>query len=177
MTETLKDLKLDYNTELKNDSVYNINEDQTNKAAVDDGAETMRSLKEALQANIRLEQENKELREKLSVCYAKEINNGETISNAKTYTKRLSENLQIKTDEVTHLQESLSAQEKAFQEKEQEVIRLQNQVNSNLKSYQTLQEQFNSTKRDLNSQKRLIEGLKESLSKSKTEHHSLYPSH
>lgn len=170
MTETLKDLKLDYNTELKNDSVYNINEDQTNKAAVDDGAETMRSLKEALQANIRLEQENKELREKLSVCYAKEINNGETISNAKTYTKRLGESLQIKTDEVTHLQESLSAQKKAFQEKEQEVIRLQNQVNSNLKSYQTLQEQFNSTKRDLNSQKRLIEGLKESLSKSKTEH-------
>lgn len=131
MTETLKELNIDYS-----DSEQESN-NTNNDAANDDGAELLKTLQESILAKETAEAKITELQEKLSVCYAKEATMEEDLIKYKSTIRNLSESaskartLQEQLNSLqAELNESKSAA-KTISEKYSALLKEQKSVSAN----------------------------------------------
>ena len=167
MLETLNGLNID----------YKIADENTNNAAIDNGAEIVKSLQESLKKQEELETQVKELQEKLSVCYTKEASLEEDLQRYKASTIALSDRvkeangLKSKNDSLT---EKLSQCDSIINAQNIKIAKLderlksqitkQNSLNESLSTkdvrIKELQESFTSYKTD--SEKKISQ-LEESL--------------
>lgn len=122
MTQTLNELAIDYSAEQVDENnpekVENIDvvQEETQMAAEDNGAETIRELQESLAREVELEKQIKTLQEKLSVCYTKESRYSNTLGRTKRELAQaqadnatLSEQLKTKEDQLTAVNEQLNS--------------------------------------------------------------------
>ena len=113
------------------------------KTAVDDGAEVINQLQEALKSNRALEQQVKELQEKLSVCYAKEAKLEENLTCYKSSISTLSDGLRAakglkeKNDLLT---EQLSQKETLIADKDKKLSQLVEAAKASMQNKKGLQE-------------------------------------
>lgn len=113
------------------------------KTAVDDGAEVINQLQEALKSNRALEQQVKELQEKLSVCYAKEAKLEEDLTRYKSSISTLSDGvraakgLKEKNDLLT---EQLSQKETLIADKDKKLSQLAEAAKVSIQNKKGLQE-------------------------------------
>jgi hypothetical protein len=133
MKQTLNELAIDYSTEQVDENnpekVEDIDvvQEETQMAAEDNGAETIRELQESLAREVELEKQIKTLQEKLSVCYTKESRYSNTLSRtmrelAQTQADNatLSEQLKEKENQLTAVNEQLISANAEV--KEQQVV-------------------------------------------------------
>lgn len=113
------------------------------KTAVDDGAEVINQLQEALKSNRALEQQVKELHEKLSVCYAKEAKLEEDLTRYKSSISTLSDGvraakgLKEKNDLLT---EQLNQKETLIADKDKKLSQLAEAAKASMQNKKGLQE-------------------------------------
>ena len=91
--------------------------DQSDEEAVNDGADLVKDLQEALKANADLSRQVTKLQEKLSVCYAKDVRNEETVAKLKKAVVTLSEDARKYSAAKTQLasmKEQLDSKSKQF---------------------------------------------------------------
>ena len=172
MMETLNDMKIDYSPEKVENKV-----DSKASAADDVGADVIKNLQESLKQNRALEDTIRELNEKLSVCYAKEVKLNEELNRYKSSVISLSDSakgVKALKAKVESLNEQIEAQKQTISNQNKRIVRLtesqkfsaskQATLNENLVSseskYSKLEESFNAYKKD--SQKQL-NSLNESL--------------
>lgn len=144
MKETLKNLNIDYLSE-KTD---NINESVENKEAINDGSDFIADLQEALKKNKDLEKQIADLKDELSVCYAKEIESKELNEKYKLSAKKLSESLKS--------EKALRRRISVIETKLNDSINDLNEKNNNVKN---LTEQIERLKNSNNSKRNLTEDL------------------
>ena len=172
MMETLNDMKIDYSPEKVEDKV-----NSKSDTADDVGVDVVKNLQESLKQNRALEDTIRELNEKLSVCYAKEVKLNEELNKYKSSVISLSDSakgvkaLKVKIDS---LNEQLEAQKETISNQNKKIARLtesqkvsavrQFKLNESLDSseskYSKLEENFNAYKKDSQSK---ISSLNESL--------------
>lgn len=124
MKNTLDELSIDYSDEENNpERVDNIEVTTEDVAAVDDGADMINELHEALQRQQELEAQVKTLQEKLSVCYTKESRYSDKLGKAnsrvaaqETENTKLSEKVTSLTKENSELTESSNMLNKTVKE-------------------------------------------------------------
>lgn len=179
MQKTLSDLNIDYST-IKSD---NKGVEAQNSAADDVGAELYESLQESLKKNKALEEQLRDLQEKLSVCNAKETKREEEIQRykqtvvtlgtssraaeaLKTKVKTLMEQLQQKEAELIKSQKQLG-EISQYKERHESASKLLKESLENKDSkIKILNEKYLNEKKTLEKQ---IDSLKESLENLKTD--------
>lgn len=143
ITETLQNLNIDIEAE--------------EKPAVDDAqVELIKSLQEAIEAKQKLELENRQLQEKLSVCYAKEVSTEEELQKYKNTVISLSESAKkVKPLEtrINSLEEDIKLKSDII---DKQVARIDN-LKECIKKSQTAQTKLNE---QFSSKDKLVESLK-----------------
>lgn len=153
------------------DSLHiNIQEDEAREAdnsetAVNDGAEVINQLQEALKSNRDLEKRISDLQEQLSVCYAKEAGLKEELSRYKSSIGILSDGVRAAKglkEQNAHLTEQLSQKEKLIADKDKKITQLTEAAKASLSSSKGLKE-------SLKSEGSKVKALQESLDKLKAD--------
>ena len=165
MTETLKELNIDYSDSQKESD--NINE----SAAKDTGADLVKTLQESLLAKENAEAKITELQEKLSVCYAKEASMNEDLEKYKVAIRNLSEKASsVKTLEgkVAKLTEELNEKNNLIQSNETRFKRLQESKKQNIDKQTLLKENLTNKETQLTRATKKVEYLTEELKNVRT---------
>ena len=177
MLETLNEMKIDCSPEKVDDKANTA----TDSAADDVGADMLKSLQESLKQNRALEDTIKELNEKLSVCYAKEVKLTEEINKYKSSLATLSDTAKASKAlkaKVDSLEEQLETSNKTIEyqthriskllESRKQVVSERTSLNESMskqqRQYKSLVEEYNTFKKD--SQEK-INSLNESLEEAK----------
>lgn len=170
MRNTLDELSIDYSDEENNpERVDNIEVTTEDVAAVDDGANMINELHEALQRQQELEAQVKTLQEKLSVCYTKESRYSDRLGKAnskvaaqETENNKLSEQLTCLTNENSALAEdskklnsTVKELTESIKSKDNEIKELRESLEGYRSRYAAMQKQLkesasNKTKLDEN---------------------------
>ena len=170
MTETLDNLKIDYTNNPQETEVENIDANQTDGAASDIGADVLNELQETLAEKARLEAQILELNEKLSVCYAKEIEQKAMMEKYTRSIVNLSESAkQAKALEVkvSKLSEQLEKQSTRIQEQDSEIRTLRESRKKMMVSAKSLQESVSTKDKNAAQLNSSIKRLEESLASQK----------
>lgn len=159
MQETLNNLNIDY---LPN-KVNNIDESVKNLEADDDGSSLLSDLQEALKSNKDLEKQVANLNDKLSVCYAKEVELKDLSEKYRNTVSKLSESLKIEKalrKRIQVIEEKLNISKVELDNKNKNVKQLTEQIDKlkNNSSKKNLTEDL--IKKDIE-----IKSYKESISK------------
>lgn len=167
MTETLNKLHIDYQPEKTDD--LNINAKTELTEAVNDGADVIKDLQEALQLKQTLESTVTELQEKLSVCYAKEAKQEELISRYKGTVINLSEGaksakaLQTK---VSLLTGKINEQSNVIEDYKKQMQSLRESKNLDLSRRKSLTENIATKDSEIVKLTEAVKSLKASLAES-----------
>lgn len=167
MTETLNELNINVN---QSPEGVDINANENTDTADNVGVEVVKSLQETLKKNNELEKEIVELQEKLSVCYAKEANQEDTINTQKDLNKQIekltSVNESFKT-RISFLVEKVSSMEKQLEQKSKIVEKITDEQNSlskkNAQNVKSLNESIKSKDAQVASLKEKIQSLNEDI--------------
>ena len=159
MQETLNNLNIDY---LPN-KVNNIEESVKNLEADNDGSDLLSDLQEALKSNKDLEKQVANLNDKLSVCYAKEVELKDLSEKYRNTVSKLSESLKIEKalrKRIQVIEEKLNISKVELDNKNKNVKQLTEQIDKlkNNSSKKNLTEDL--IKKDIE-----IKSYKESISK------------
>ena len=159
MQETLNNLNIDY---LPN-KVNNIDESVKNLEADNDGSDLLSDLQEALKSNKDLEKQVANLNDKLSVCYAKEVELKDLSEKYRNTVSKLSESLKIEKalrKRIQVIEEKLNISKVELDNKNKNVKQLTEQIDKlkNNSSKKNLTEDL--IKKDIE-----IKSYKESISK------------
>lgn len=162
MKTTLEELNISYTSEEESELSSDDNIDATKEdvAAVDDGANILTELQEALQRQQELENQVQSLQEKLSVCYTKESRYSDRLGKANQKVtaqeiekNKLSEQLQKVTDINTSLNESneklsscITDLENSVKDKEKQIVELSESLNEYRARYTNAQQQLKESK-------------------------------
>lgn len=172
--ETLKNLNIDYtpervdNKESTNDSVEEIKDD----AVVNDKADSMNDLTEALKENKQLKNRIKELQEQLSVCYTKEKSREVEIGRLKNCIVSLTEDsksLKVLRPRLDSLKEQLDQKNLKIKEQSSKIEELTKNHSSSIEKQKSLKESLNSKEDQIEEIKSQNIDLRESLSQHKKE--------
>lgn len=159
MTETLKELNIDYSDSKESN---NINE----SAAKDTGADLVKTLQESLLAKENAEAKITELQEKLSVCYAKEASMSEDLEKYKVAIRNLSEkasNVKTLQSKLEALTEELNKKDNLIQSNEERFKRLQESKKQNIDKQTILKENLTNKETQLTRATKKVEFLTEEL--------------
>ena len=167
MTETLKNLNIDYNPEMvdNKNSLLTENVDNKNNVASDTGTD-LDYLQEVLKDNKILSHKVMELQEKLSVCNAKEISNQEELERYKTFAIKLSESVRSNkalNSKIKTLEEQLVEKDKDIQTISSKLTSLSEKFKDNNKNNITLNESLDSKNNIIKDLKNQIRSLNESI--------------
>lgn len=166
MQDILDDLKIDYKNNPQLTEVDNIDADQKDDEADDNGSDVIDDLQEALEQKSKLEQKVIELNEKLSVCYAKEINQKAMVDK---YTKCIAtlsdeaKKVKVLESKVSKLQEDLDLKSNQLNEQIEKNSKL-SEANSRIThNTRKLDESINDRETKINSLNSKVIELKKSL--------------
>lgn len=167
MTETLSKLHIDYQAEKPD----NLNIDAKNESteAVNDGADVIKDLQEALQQKQALESTITDLQEKLSVCYAKEAKQEELITKYKSTVINLSESAKSAKalqKKVSTLTEKVGEQEHIIEENQKLMQSLRESKKSDISRRKSLTESISTKDSEIRRLTETVKSLKESLAES-----------
>lgn len=185
MTEALDRVGVNYK-DSSNKGEEDVN--QSNEEAVNDGADLVKDLQEALKANADLSKQVTNLQEKLSVCYAKDVKNEAAVAKLKKAVVTLSEDARKYSavkNQLASMKDQLEEKSKQFIEQrdlcesyKQRLIHIQNSrrslnesidaKNSNIKDLSDevkqlrtkLQESKNNSLKEVNQLKEELQELK-----------------
>lgn len=139
--------------------------------AVNDGADLVNQLQEALKSNRDLEKQLGELQEKLSVCYAKEAKQEADISRYRSSIVTLSDNAKAAKclkDRNVSLQEQLRNKEQLIEEKDKQLSLLTEAAKVSVSTKKQLKESVDKASSDLSNLNESFEKFKESAANEKS---------
>lgn len=164
MTETLKDLNIEYTPEKVIDKKDVLKENEI--AANDVGANIVEDLQKSLLKQQEQEAKILELQEKLSVCYAKEAKYEEDLTKYKSTIRNLSES----ANNAKALKIKIENLNTKLKEKDDLILKEQNKLNELLENYKNsfkeqkeLNESISISKNDLDEANNKIKTLNEEL--------------
>ena len=145
----------------------NVEEDDSDvvrdtNAAVDDRAQVISQLQEALKSNRALERQVKELQEKLSVCYAKETKLEENLTRYKSSISTLSDGVRAAKglkDRNDLLTEQLAQKDTLIANKDEKLQRLATAAKVSLQSKRQLQESLSVKSKEISSLQEQLDTL------------------
>lgn len=145
----------------------NVEEDDSDvvrdtNAAVDDRAQVISQLQEALKSNRALERQVKELQEKLSVCYAKETKLEENLTRYKSSISTLSDGVRAAKglkDRNDLLTEQLAQKDTLIANKDEKLQRLATAAKASLQSKRQLQESLSVKSKEISSLQEQLDTL------------------
>jgi len=127
MQETLSNLNIDYLPEKVNDTKKSVK----NLEADNDGSDLLSDLQEALKSNKDLEKQVADLKDKLSVCYAKEVESKDLGEKYKNTVSKLSESLKSERAlkrRIQIIEEKLNTSKNELDSKDKDVKKLTEQI-------------------------------------------------
>lgn len=175
MQETLENLRIDYTpTKVDNkeeSKSESLNED-LEEAAISDGVDSESDLEEALKENRALRNKISELQEKLSVCYAKEIKNGEEINRLKSCVISITENnrtLKASASKNDSLQEQVKKQRQIIEQQKVQLSGLTERQRTQFSKQRSLNESLSTEREKVQELEKVNSQLKEDLTTTKKE--------
>lgn len=143
----------------------------TDEEAVNDGADLVKDLQEALKTNAELNKQVTKLQEKLSVCYAKEVRNDAAVAKLKNAVVTLSEDARkysVVKNQLKSMKEQLEEKSKEFNEQKKLIESYNKKLTLSKNSQRSLNESIDARNQKLNDLSNDVETLKTKLQESKS---------
>lgn len=167
MTEALDRVGVNYK-DSSNKGEEDVN--QSNEEAVNDGADLVKDLQEALKANADLSKQVTNLQEKLSVCYAKDIKNEAAVAKLKKAVVTLSEDARKYSavqNQLVSLKEQLEEKSKTINEQKTLIESYNKKISLIKNSQRSLNESIDTKNNKLDDLSNQVKVLKTRLQESK----------
>lgn len=169
MTEALDRVGVNYK-DSSNKGEEDVN--QSNEEAVNDGADLVKDLQEALKANADLSKQVTNLQEKLSVCYAKDIKNEAAVAKLKKAVVTLSEDARKYSavqNQLVSLKEQLEEKSKTINEQKTLIESYNKKISLIKNSQRSLNESIDTKNNKLDDLSNQVKVLKTRLQESKND--------
>ena len=167
MTEALDRVGVNYK-DSSNKGEEDVN--QSNEEAVNDGADLVKDLQEALKANADLSKQVTNLQEKLSVCYAKDVKNEAAVAKLKKAVVTLSEDARKYSavqNQLVSLKEQLEEKSKTINEQKTLIESYNKKISLIKNSQRSLNESIDTKNNKLDDLSNQVKVLKTRLQESK----------